>query len=202
MRATPAEVLDFWFGRDDAVDPRWFNGGGAYDALIRERFGTTIEAALTGGLDGWATDMGTRDAPGSALALVLVLDQFTRNAFRGTPRAFAGDPGALALALHLLDTGAAQGWPPLARWFALLPLEHAEDLGLQQRCVAAFERLRADAHADGSAHAAAVDSALDYSVRHRDVVARFGRFPHRNAILGRADTPEEAAFLLQPGSRF
>lgn len=199
---SPTEVLHFWFGDADRVDSRWFNGGAAFDALIRERFGPTIEAGLAGGLDAWGEDVGTAEAPGPALALILVLDQFTRNVYRGTPRAFAGDSTALRVALRLLDTGAARGWSPLAQWFALLPLEHAEDLALQQRCVAAFEQLRADAHAAGSLHAAAMDGALDYAVRHRDVVARFGRFPHRNAILGRADTPEEAAFLLQPGSRF
>lgn len=196
------EVLSFWFGADDRVDPRWFNGGAAFDALIRNLFGSTIEAGLAGRLDTWAEEPGTPGQPGPALALILVLDQFTRNVFRGTPRAFAGDTRALAVALRLLDTGAASGWPPLARWFALLPLEHAEDLALQQRSVAAFEHLRADAHAAGSPHAKALDGALDYAERHRDVVARFGRFPHRNAILGRADTAEEFAFLQQPGSRF
>jgi uncharacterized protein (DUF924 family) len=199
---TCAEVLHFWFGAEDRVDPRWFNGGDAFDALIRERFGPTIEAGLAGGLDAWGEDAGAADTPGPALALILVLDQFTRNVFRGTPQAFAGDETALRVALRLLDAGTARRWPPLARWFALMPLEHAEDLGLQQRCVVAFEQLRADAHAAGSPHASALDGALDYAVRHRDVVARFGRFPHRNAILGRPDTPEEAVFLLQPGSRF
>lgn len=202
MTATPAEVLDFWFGRDDAVDPRWFNGGATFDALIRQRFGPTVTAALAGELGAWAQDDGSADTPGPALALILVLDQFTRNVFRSTPRAFAGDARALPMALRLLDAGGARGWPPLMRWFALLPLEHAEDLALQQRSVAAFEQLRADARAAGSPHAAAMDGALDFAVRHRDVVARFGRFPHRNAILGRADTAEEAAFLQQPGSRF
>jgi uncharacterized protein (DUF924 family) len=200
--ASAAEVLAFWFGSADQVDTRWFKGGEPFDDEIRARFCTTIEAALSGGLDGWAADAGTPAQPGPALALILVLDQFTRNVFRGTPRAFAGDAQALAVALEMLDTDAARGWPPLARWFALMPLEHAESLAPQQRCVAAFEHLLADTRAAASPHGAAIEGALHYAVQHRDVIARFGRFPHRNAILGRADTAEEAAFLQQPGSRF
>lgn len=190
--ASPAQVLAFWFGGDDAVDRRWFNGGAAFDREIAERFGATIDAALRGELAGWAA------TPDDALALIVVLDQFTRNVGRGTPRAFAGDVRALALALELIERGDDRRLPPLRRWFAYLPLEHAEDLALQQRCVQLFEDLLADA----GAHHEAIAGALDYARRHRDVIARFGRFPHRNEILGRATMADEHAFLQQPGSRF
>ena len=190
--AKPAQVLAFWFGGDDAVDRRWFNGGAEFDREIAARFGTTLDAALCGELAGWGV---TTDG---ALALIVVLDQFARNVGRGTPRAFAGDAQALALALAMIASGGDRRLPPLRRWFAYLPLEHAEDLALQQRSVELFERLLADA----GAHREAIAGALDYARRHRDVIARFGRFPHRNEILGRASSGDEAAFLQQPGSRF
>lgn len=190
--ASPRDVLDFWFGTGDAVDRRWFSGGDAFDREIVECFGATIDAALAGRLDDWAA------TPEGALALVVLLDQFTRSAYRGTPRAFAGDERALAVARQLLDGGADAALPPLQRWFVLMPLEHAEDLALQEECVRRFEALLADA----GAHRDAIASALDYARRHRGVVARFGRFPHRNDVLGRASTPAEVEFLRQPGSRF
>ena len=189
---TPADVLAFWFGSADAVDSRWFKRSDAFDAEIDNRFGATVQAALAGRLDAWAL------RPEGVLALIVLLDQFTRNVYRGTPAAFAGDAQALALAQKLVDSGEHLRLPPLQRWFATMPLEHAEDLALQQQCVRLFEALSA---AEGP-HREALAGALDYARRHRDVVARFGRFPHRNAILGRASTPEEAAFLLQPGSSF
>ncbi len=190
--ASARDVLTFWFGTADAVDPRWFNGGDAFDREIAERFGATIDAALAGDLDDWAA---TSDG---ALALVVVLDQFTRNVHRGTPRAFAGDARALAVARRLLAEGGDAALSPLRRWFVLMPLEHAEDLALQDECVRRFEALLAEA----GPHRDAIASALDYARRHRDVVARFGRFPHRNDILGRPSTPDEVEFLRQPGSRF
>lgn len=189
---TPAEVLAFWFGSADAVDPRWFKRSDAFDAEIDNRFGATVQAALAGRLDAWAL------RPEGVLALIVLLDQFTRNMYRGTPAAFAGDAQALALAQKLVDSGELLRLPPLQRWFATMPLEHAEDLALQQQCVRLFEALAAEV----GPHREALAGALDYARRHRDVVARFGRFPHRNAILGRISTPEEAAFLLQPGSSF
>jgi uncharacterized protein (DUF924 family) len=192
---TPQQVLDFWFGSEDRVDPRWFNGGLAFDALITTTHAALLEEALAGRLSHWP-DAGA-DA---AVALVIVLDQFTRNAFRGTPRAFAGDAQALALAQALVASGAERSLPPLRRWFACMPFEHAEDRALQAQSVALFEQLLADAA--GSPHFEVLTNALDYARRHEAVVRRFGRFPHRNAILGRESTPEEVAFLQQPGSRF
>ena len=187
------QVLNFWFGvlgsaDDGQVRRQWFVKDENFDVEIRSRFGPLIDAALTDGLPDWLP------RPLGALAAIVVLDQFTRNTFRGQARAFAGDAQALRIALALLDDGSAAKLNPLERWFALMPLEHAEDLAMQQRCVREFEAL------------AAVDSRmadpLDYARRHLAVIERFGRFPHRNAALGRTSTPEEAAFIAQPGSGF
>ena len=189
---TPAAVLSFWFGTEDRVDGRWFRRSDAFDREIATRFGASMAAALAGRLDDWAAQ------PAGTLALILLLDQFTRNVHRGTPQAFAGDPRALALARQLVASGGHRQLPPLQRWFVYMPLEHAEDPARQQQCVALFEALAAEAGPHGDALA----GALDYARRHRDVIARFGRFPHRNAILGRANTPDEETFLQQPGSAF
>ncbi|MGA0610346.1 DUF924 family protein [Caldimonas sp. KR1-144] len=185
----PEDVLAFWFGTGEAPRPEWFRKDAAFDALITERFGATIEAALRGELAAW------RDTPDGRLAEVIVLDQFTRNAFRDTPRAFAGDAPALARAREMLVRGDDRTLPPLKRWFAYMPLEHAENLAAQEQSVQLFEALAADAPEH-------CGSAFDYALRHHQVVQRFGRFPHRNAILGRRSTPAELAFLEQPGSRF
>lgn len=186
MHADASAVLDFWFGDEPAARPAWFRKDPAFDAQIRSRFGRLIEAALGGARFG--------EAPAEHLAALLVLDQFTRNVFRDTPRAFAGDAAALDLALGLCERGDDRVLPLWQRAFAYLPFEHAEDLAMQDRAVAAFEALAAE-----QPEAA---SMLDYAHRHRDVIRRFGRFPHRNAILGRESTAEELAFLAQPGSRF
>lgn len=189
------EVLDFWFGAPGAPEhghtrALWFTKHAETDALIRARFGALIEAALRGELDGWAVV--DADPPRSALALIVLLDQFTRNAFRDTARTFDGDGKALALAQALVDRGSDRALTLHERWFAYLPFEHAESLALQDRSVALFTALANDG----------LSEPLAWAIKHRDVVARFGRFPHRNAILGRASTPEETAFLEQPGSRF
>jgi uncharacterized protein (DUF924 family) len=191
---TPQDVLDFWFGAPgSATDGRprreWFVKDAAFDATIRERFGATIDSAVAGGLRDW-DDSGAR----GVLARLLVLDQFTRNAWRGQPASLAGDALALAAARQLVDSGADRALTPLQRSFAYMPFEHAEDAAMQERAVALFAALAAQ-HAD-------FDETLDYARRHRHVIARFGRFPHRNAILGRVSTPAETAFLQQPGSRF
>jgi uncharacterized protein (DUF924 family) len=188
------EVLDFWFGAPgsgQAGKPRreWFVKSDAFDEQIRQRFGAAIEQALAGGLREWDAE-----GPQGMLARILVLDQFTRNAFRNTPRSFDGDPLALAAARHLVDGGAHKELAPLQRAFVYMPFEHAEDACMQERAVELFATLAAE-------HPG-FDEMLDYAHRHRGVIARFGRFPHRNAILGRASTPEETEFLRQPGSRF
>jgi uncharacterized protein (DUF924 family) len=186
---TPRDVLQFWFG-DEPLRERaeWFRKDAAFDAQIRERFGGAVTAALQGSLGHW------RDTAPGRLALVVVLDQFTRNILRGTPGAFAGDAQALALARQMVDAGEDHAWPPLQRLFIYLPFEHAEDAVVQEHSMRLFTALARD---DPSQQ-----GLLDYAVRHRDIVARFGRFPHRNAILGRESTAEEAEFLKQPGSGF
>jgi len=191
---TYQDVLDFWFGAPGSIEagkPRraWFVKKDDFDATIRTRFGTTIELALAGGLRDWDAA-----GPQGVLARILVLDQFTRNAHRNTPQSFAGDALALAAARALVDAGADRGLPPLQRAFVYMPFEHAEDATMQERAVELFGVLAAE-------HPG-FDEMLDYAHRHRGVIARFGRFPHRNDILGRASTPDEVEFLRQPGSRF
>ena len=186
------DVLEFWFGAPDSPEfgrPRtpWFVKSAQFDALIRDRFLVTHEAAAAGALDAWSS------RPLAALALAVVLDQFPRNMFRGTPRAFATDARALALARDAVQRGFDAVLLPVQRWFVYLPFEHAEDLAMQGKSLRLFERLATDAAGAGT---------LTYAMRHYAVIERFGRFPHRNAILGRASTPEELAFLAQPGSSF
>jgi uncharacterized protein (DUF924 family) len=188
------EVLDFWFGApgsetDGQQRREWFIKSDAFDAQIRQRFGAVIEQALAGGLREWDAE-----GPQGVLARLLVLDQFTRNAFRNTPKSFAGDALALAAARQLVDSGAHKALPPWQRSFVYMPFEHAEDAFLQERAVELFTALAFEHPGFGES--------LDYAHRHRGVIARFGRFPHRNAILGRASTLDEAEFLRQPGSRF
>lgn len=179
----PEDVLSFWFGARD----RWFRKSAQTDALIRTRFGADVQAALAGALDHWA------DSPRGALALVLLLDQFTRNVYRDTPRAFAGDAQALALARRLVERGDDRRLGPYERWFAYMPFEHAESIEAQRESVRLFEAL---------AEETGLAEPLVWARRHHEVIARFGRFPHRNPILGRASSAEELEFLQQPGSRF
>jgi uncharacterized protein (DUF924 family) len=182
-------VLDFWFGAEPGVArAEWFRKDAAFDADIRERFGAAVEAALQGAHRDWDA------TPEGALARVLLLDQFTRNAFRGTPRAFAGDALALDAARAMRARGDDRALAPLQRVFAYLPFEHAEDAGAQRESVQLFEALaREDPSAEGYA---------DYARRHAVVIERFGRFPHRNAVLGRASSSAESAYLSEPGSGF
>jgi uncharacterized protein (DUF924 family) len=187
----PADVLDFWFGAPGAPGagkPRdfWFRKSSDTDALIRERFGMLVEAALRGELDDWS------QSPRGTLALIIVLDQFTRNIHRDTPRAFSGDAAALAHARRLVERGDDLALPLVERWFAYMPFEHSESLHDQGESVRLFEQLAAQG----------LESPLPWARAHFDVIRRFGRFPHRNEILGRASTPEELEFLSQPGSGF
>jgi len=192
----PAEaqaVLDFWFGAPTSADfgqarKAWFTKDDAFDQSIRDRFGALIERTLRGENDDWADD------PLSALARIVVLDQFTRNAFRGTARAFAGDARALAAASRLVGARDDESLPPLLRSFAYLPFEHAERLAMQDESVRLFKRLVGTGDDPGRL--------VDFALRHRAIIERFGRFPHRNEILGRQSTAEEIAFLRQPGSGF
>ena len=190
---SPQAVLDFWFGPPDDPGHRlprqaWFRKDPAFDQQVRERFGPTIDAALAGRLHPWAAE------PLSALAQVIVLDQFTRNAFRDSARAFAGDERALAAARAMVAAGQDRALAGVQRQFAYMPFEHAEDVAAQQQALRLFGQL-------GQEEPALADL-LRWAQAHHDIVARFGRFPHRNALLGRTSTPEEEAFLKTPGSSF
>jgi uncharacterized protein (DUF924 family) len=185
--ASPAALRDFWFGAPPRV-PReaWFRRSDAFDEEIRRLFGATLDAGLRGALPpAW------RDDP---LAEIVLLDQLARNAGRGTARAFAGDGRALALAQAMVNDGADRALHPVARGFVYMPFEHAESAPMQDEAVRLFEAYAAEGHD--------TTGMLDYARRHRDVIRRFGRFPHRNLALGRLSTAEEAAYLAEPGSGF
>jgi uncharacterized protein (DUF924 family) len=181
------DILDFWFGPPPHAERDvWFRKDSAFDAAIRERFGAAIETALGGGYRDWVA------TPHGALARVVLLDQFTRNVFRETARAFAGDADARATAQRAVDDRHDRALDPYERWFLYMPFVHAEDRAAQERSIALFSRLAEDG----------LVSPLQWAERHAAIVRRFGRFPHRNAVLGRQSTPEELAFLAEPGSRF
>jgi uncharacterized protein (DUF924 family) len=193
-------VLAAWFGAlqsdDDApaaTTRRWFAKDEAFDAALRRDFGDAVDTAARGVWTGWGA------TPRGRLALIVLLDQLRRNIYRATPASFSADPLALAYALEGIRLGHDRAVRPVERVFFYLPLEHAEDMGMQDAAVAAFAALREDGPA---ALTDLFDSYLDYAERHRAVIRRFGRFPHRNAVLGRASTPEETAFLAGPGSSF
>jgi uncharacterized protein (DUF924 family) len=194
------EVLAFWFGAldadgraDAAHGARWWRKDPAFDAEIRARFGALHAAALTGGREAW------RAAPRTCLAYVIVLDQFSRNLFRGDAQAFAGDTRALATARQAVDRGDDRALACDERGFLYMPFMHSEDRAVQQRSVQLYAAWLAEAPAPLHER---LTGNLKYAQQHRDIVERFGRFPHRNAVLGRASTPEELTFLEQPGSSF
>ena len=181
-------VLDFWFGPSPhQVRDEWFRKDAGFDERIRAEFGDDIAAAVAGKFGEWCA------TPHGALARVIVLDQFTRNTYRDTPLAFAGDPGALATANEAVERGFDRSLDFYERWFLYLPFEHSEEAHMQERSLALFGALSEEM---GNR------DALDWAEKHAVIVRRFGRYPHRNAILGRASTPEEIAFLNEPGSRF
>ncbi len=181
-------VLSFWFGAGwEAAEPayrhEWFKPSPTFDAAIAQAFGDIVERAMAGDL------AGLTNSPRGCLALVLLLDQFPRNLFRGTARAFAADADARVVARQALERGFDLTLPPVMRMFLYLPFEHSEDPADQQRSVVLFETLE---NAEW----------LDYAVRHRDIIVRFGRFPHRNTALKRPSSAEEIAFLKTPNSSF
>ena len=193
------DVLDFWFGLDydpfaDAQEFRkeWFVKDADFDSRIEERFGGVLERAVCGDYDDWP------QTPRQRLALVVVLDQFSRNIFRGSPRSWTQDLLAQKLTLEGIAEGCDRDLGVVERAFFYLPLEHAEDLQLQKLSVEKFEEIRDIAPdvigGEGGFY--------DYAVQHLEIIERFGRFPHRNAVIGRPSTPEEEEFLKQPGSSF
>jgi len=178
--ASPDDVLDFWF--DPATEPNWWRRSDAFDARIAARFGALHEAAARCELWAW------RDGAPGRLAEIIVLDQFSRHLHRGDARAFAADPLALALAQTAVAAGAHRELDPRRRVFMLMPYMHSESRAVHEVALQLF----ADAPAGN----------LDYERRHKAVIDRFGRYPHRNAVLGRTSTPEEIEFLQTPGSSF
>ena len=194
---TPTQVVEFWLGPapDDyesvtRASKRWYLTDDAFDAEIRDRFGAAIERGRRGLLADWA---GTT---GGALGLVILLDQFSRNAYRGTADAFRGDPVALAVAGNAVERGFDLELACPGRAFLYHPFEHSEDPEDQARSVTLFEALAAEAKPPWDEFAAEF---VPYALAHRDVIGRFGRFPHRNAILGRANTFEEQVYLDRGG---
>ncbi len=173
-------VLELWLAPE--TEPRWFRPDPAFDRRLAERFGSLVDRAAGGAFDDWLA------TPEGALALLILLDQLPRNVHRGTPRAFGYDAKAREVARAALARGHHLAVPERARIFFVLPFEHSEDPADQDRAVELCRPLGGDA--------------FRYALRHREVIRRFGRFPHRNAVLGRAGTAEELAFLEQPGSSF
>lgn len=177
----PDSILHFWF--NELTPAQHFAQDDALDATIRERFASIWDAARQCMLWTW------RGTPGGRLAEILVLDQFSRNLHRRTPQAFAQDPLALALAQELVAGRHDHALPPPQRAFAYMPYMHSESLAIHDQALRLFDQ-------------PGLENNLAFEVRHRDIVARFGRYPHRNAVLGRQSTAEEIAFLQQPGSSF
>jgi uncharacterized protein (DUF924 family) len=187
----PKTVLDFWFC--DRVQRLCFEKDDAFDAEIRAKFGDTVAEAQAGGFAEW------RATPEGALALVILLDQMPRNIHRGSPRAFASDAHALAVAQHMIDSGFDRGLTFNQRRFTYLPFEHSEDPKVQKQALKLFGALAVECSEENNVQGAVQ---LLYAARHAEIIFRFGRYPHRNACLGRVSTPEEEAFLKEPISSF
>lgn len=192
MNKKAQEILDFWFGDATGFRPQWFKKDPAFDDAIRAKFREDLERAIEGEYDDWAQSAEGR------IALIVLLDQFSRNLFRGSPKSWSQDPKALELTREGIEKGHDQELSQLQRFFFYLPLEHSEDLAVQNESVAQYTALVDDYPAPESP----ARGGLDYAERHHVIIERFGRFPHRNEILGRESTPEEIEFLKQPGSSF
>jgi len=176
------DVLTFWF--EECSPEQWFKKDETFDQMLKDRFGQLVEKALAGQLDGWAEDQD------GLLALILLLDQMTRNIYRNTPKMYAGDDMALALSLNGVKRGYLDTMENVAaRQFLLMPMMHSEDIAIQNQSLPLFKKY-------------ATERTYDYAVKHQVIVDRFGHFPHRNDILGRPSTDEERAFLQGPDSSF
>ena len=199
-RVSQEQVLEYWFGNLDGPTDfpvhkarLWWMKDAEVDKDIREKFGAAVEAAAKGQYDHWTA------TPRGRLALVVMLDQFSRNLNRGKPEAFANDEKALRIAMEGISKGEHVRLEPVERAFLYLPLEHSEDLFYQEKAVELFEQLAAEVPLEVKAP---FESFLDYALQHRVVIERFARFPHRNEALMRQSTEEEIAFLKEPGSSF
>ena len=178
---TPKDIIDFWFSEE--VKPLWFKKSAEFDREIRQRFLDTYQSAKTGALDDW------RDVPQNTLALIILLDQFPRNMFRGTSQAFATDDRAVESTEYAIAHNYQRDLSAEQQVFLYMPLMHSENIADQDRCVELFTKLgRSDN--------------LKFALKHQEIIERFERFPHRNEILGRESTPAEKEFLAQPGSSF
>jgi len=185
--SSPRDILEFWFS--DRARQLWFEKDAVFDADIRARFGPMVHQAQMGGFDDW------RSSADGALALLLLLDQFARNIFRGQAKAFLGDPRARAIAAEAVARGFDQRYPFPDRVFFYLPFEHCETLANQDRYIALMEGCLRE-------FGEVAAEFLEYAHRHRTIIKRFGRFPHRNEALGRETTEEEVEFLKGPNSSF
>jgi uncharacterized protein (DUF924 family) len=187
----PHHVLDFWF--TDRVQRLCFERDDAFDAEIRSLFGAAVAEAQSGGFEAW------RATPEGTLALLILIDQMSRNIHRGSPLAFAGDARGLAIAEAAIEAGFDRRFAFPKRRFFYLPHEHSEDRKVQKRALALFGALAVECAAEDDVEAAVQ---LHYAARHAEIIFRFGRYPHRNAVLGRASTAEEEAFLSEALSSF
>ena len=199
-RAQIAEVLQFWLGEPDdnglcksEQAARWWKKDPAFDAEIRAKFGPLHERAVAGELAHWTDELE------GLLAVVIIIDQFSRNMFRNDPKTWAHDHLTAELAQQAIERGWDRQLQGHSRVFLYMPLMHSEQLAHQDQCVALFEAMNDELQGEARQRLA---SNLKYAIAHRDIVARFGRFPHRNAILGRESSEEEREFLTQPGSSF
>lgn len=183
MKSSQDDILHFWF--EDTKPQQWFQKNPDFDASIKERFEDTYMAAKNGMLDEWRQDSD------GCLALCIILDQFPRNMYRDIPQSFATDSNALLVSKYAISKGFDQVMQPLKRRFIYLPFEHSENINDQRRSVELFESMKDDD-----------PLGYEYALKHLDVIERFNRFPHRNAVLGRINTEEEEEYLAQPGSGF
>ena len=184
MSMTADKVLDFWFNETDRQN--WFERSDAFDQVIRDRFGEAVEVARADGFTDW------HETPPGCLAVIILIDQLSRNIYRDSPLAWSADDVSLSCTRQAIARAYDADLGIDERKFLYMPLMHSEVLADQEQCLELFESLATDED----------DVSLDFAIRHRDIIARFGRFPHRNEILGRESTPEELAFLKEPDSSF
>jgi len=198
MHITPIEIITFWFGTNPTAPlqnkKKWFTSSPAFDQEIKTKFGTTLTQAKNGELDHWL------DSPDGTLAFILLLDQFSRNIYRNTPQVFAQDDLALSSARDAIKHGMHTQLAPHQRAFIYIPFMHAEDLKSQDECILLFEELIEKT--DDATLKQSFKGNLHYAHQHRDIIKKFGRYPHRNIILNRTNTPDEIEFLKQPNSSF